>query len=205
LWQELGGFEAWAGEKDSFLMPANIEKIRGPSANLEELVEKSQFLQSEGLLNAFEEMRRQAPRCSMALNWCFNEPSLRAANLSVVSWPHEPKPALAAMTAAFRPILSSARIEKIDWKAGKEFECELWLLNDSGTAAPAVRVVAELETSAGTVPLLGWDSPAGVARRNIRGPTARGIIPAAATGLATLRLRVPGHPEWDSTYRLILR
>ena len=205
VWQELGGFDSWAGEKDSFLMPMVIEKFRGASTTLEELVEKSQMLQAEGLLNAFEEMRRQAPRCSMALNWCFNEPSLRVANLSLVAWPHEPKPALAAVAAAFRPILSSARIDKIDWQAGQPFECELWLLNDSGTAAPAVRVVAELETSAGTVPLLGWDTPAGVARKNLRGPTARGILPAGATGLATLRLRVPGHADWDSSYRLIVR
>ena len=108
-----------------------LEHYFGSTNNLSELVERSDILQSEGYKAAFEEMRRQAPRCSAALNWCLNEPWMTAANCSIIRYPAIPKPGYFAVKEALRPVLFSARIPKFDWQSGERFTAEIWLLNDS--------------------------------------------------------------------------
>ena len=61
------------------------------------LVANGQLLQCEGYKAIYEEARRQKPYCSMALNWCFNEPWPTAANNSIINWPNIPKPAFYAV------------------------------------------------------------------------------------------------------------
>ena len=103
--------------------------------SLEALVRQTQWLQAEGYKAIYEEARRQKPYCSMALNWCYNEPWPTAANNSLVSYPAVPKKALHAVAESCRDVCLSLCIPRFDWKAGDEMALEPWVLND----APALR------------------------------------------------------------------
>lgn len=199
-WQTHFGFDAWAGDKDSWLMPAIIEKYLGAPTDLEDLVRKSQLLQSVGYKAIFEEARRQKPRAAMALNWVFNEPWPCAANNSLVAWPAEPKPALTAVAASLRPVLASARVPRFDWRKGDMFEAELWVLNDSPAPIPAGRMEAILKIGTREWKVATWDFVETPANQNRRGPTGRVLLDAIETAGMTLLLRIPGHPDWDSEY-----
>ena len=93
-------------------------------------------LQCVGYQLSFEEMRRQWPHCSAALNWCCNEPWNTAANCSIIAYPNTPKPAYEFIRSALRPALFSARIPHFVWKAGERFTAGIRLLNDSPAPAP---------------------------------------------------------------------
>ncbi len=111
-WETHHGLGAWEMDPGTWLCQASIEHYFGPTQTLEQLVARGQLMQAEGYKLIFEEARRQQPVCSMALNWCFNEPWPSAANNNLVSWPHRPKPAYYAVQAACRPVLASARVAK---------------------------------------------------------------------------------------------
>ena len=111
-----------------------LEKYFGKATCIEDLVYQSNWLQCEGYKNAFEEMRRQWPRCSGAINWVYNEPWYTAANNSVLVYPETPKPSYNAIKSALRSVIFSARILKFDWKENEKFKAEIWLLNDSNNA-----------------------------------------------------------------------
>ena len=129
-WESHHGFKAWGGHPQSWLMVDMIEEFFGKSKDLETMVVNGQILQSEGYKAIFEGARRQKPYCSMALNWCFNEPWPTAANNSLINWPDLPKPAFYAVKDACRPFLASAEITGLVWSAGDEFSTDIWLLND---------------------------------------------------------------------------
>ncbi len=200
-WETHHAVAAW--EPNSHLLLDVIEDYFGPCATLEQLVERGQLLQAEGLKCLFEEARRQWPQASMALNWCFNEPWPTAANMSIVGWPAEPKPAYYAVAGSLRPALASARLAKYRWRAGDLFAPELWLLNDSPYPLPAGRIEASIELDGEETFLLAWDYPALPANTNLAGPIIRHLLPAAAAHRMVLRLRVVDHPEMDSAYILV--
>ncbi|HZG75028.1 MAG TPA: glycoside hydrolase family 2 TIM barrel-domain containing protein, partial [Paenibacillus sp.] len=203
-WESHHAFNAWVGE--TWLMPSLIEDYFGPSETLEQLVERGQLLQSEGYKAIYEEARRQKPRCSMALNWCYNEPWPTAANNSLLMWPAEPKPAYFAVQASCRPILASARIPTFVWKEGDWFEPELWLLNDSPNGIPSGRVEAYLTIADGErLFLLAWDFEDVAPNENRRGPTARFRMPETANERMKLELVVVDRPDWNSNYTLLAK
>jgi beta-mannosidase len=195
---------ATAWQATSHLYPQIIEHYFGPSPDLETLVARGQLLQCEGHKGLYEEARRQQPRASMALAWCFNEPWPTAANLSLVSWPARPKPGLAAVAASCRPALASARVAKFSWKPGEVFAAELWILNDAPAPVPAGDLVARLVFGDRELPLLVWPFAGVSAQTNLRGPCAQVVLPAAPAGLFRLELRVRGRPELDSEYQFML-
>ncbi|NJK96849.1 MAG: hypothetical protein HC905_19760 [Bacteroidales bacterium] len=90
-WESHHAFKAWVG--NTWLMEDMLADYFGQAVNLETLVQQGQLMQSEGYKAIYEEARRQKPYCSMALNWCFNEPWPTAANNSIVNYPALPKPA----------------------------------------------------------------------------------------------------------------
>ncbi len=182
-----------------------LERYFGPIDSVERLVELSHWMQGEGLRGVFEEARRQKPRASMALNWCFVEPWPAAANLSLVCWPAEPKASLAAVAAACRPVVASARIARFQWAPGEAFEPELWLLNDRAEALPSLVVEAVLEAGERRIPLLTWQSPAAAADTNVRGPRAHLVLPDLGVARFALRVSVAGRPELESCYTLSFR
>ena len=99
-----------------------LERYFGKPTCIEDMIEQSNWLQTEGYRASFEEMRRQWPRCSAAINWVYNEPWYTAANNSVLVYPATPKPAYYAIQSALRPVIFSARFSKLDWKEGEKFK-----------------------------------------------------------------------------------
>ncbi len=205
-WETHHGLGAWPPHPTSWLCLDILRHYFGEAPDLEALVAQGQWLQAEGYKVLFEEARRQKPVCALALNWCYNEPWPCAANNSIINWPAEPKPAFHAVAAACRPVMASARIPRFVWRAGEEFEAELWLLNDAFGGLPAGRLDAVLTVGKTEVSLAGWDHPAAEPNRNLRGPAVRARLPdAGAADRFTLHLRVAGHPERDSTYTMPLQ
>lgn len=198
VWEEHHAFNAWCG--NSWLTQETIDSLLGPSKSIEELVEKGQLLQAEGFKGLFEEARRQKPTCSMALNWCFNEPWPTAANNSLVCWPASPKPALAAVRDALRPVLVSARIPRFDWRASDDLCIELWVLNDSPDSVPGGRVQVFLNGAN----LAGWEFVGAPPFENLAGPPLRLSLKDVEPGRFRLSLEVQGRPEMSSSYVLSL-
>lgn len=212
-WETHHAFGAWDQAADSWLMLEIIESYFGKTPDLQTLVAQSQWLASEGFKCLFEEARRQKPHCSMALNWCFNEPWPTAANNSLIEWPCRPKPALRGVADACRPTLASAQIEKFSWQPGEEFSCKIYLLNDSPDPIPAGTIecflsIGETSLCVGTAPF-----PKLPPNTNWQGLTLSAPIPPsdAPTSNApnapmplTLSLRISDHPNWNSSYQLLL-
>jgi beta-mannosidase len=203
-WESHHAFGAWQG--DTWLMKDLLESYFGPAKNLETLVDQSQWLQCEGYKCIFEEARRQKPVCSMALNWCYNEPWITAANNSLISYPNQPKPAFHAVAKACRPFLASARIPKFSWIEGEAFTAQIFILNDRYENIPSEGVVrVKLKTGEREVELLRWRFAAADANRNIEGPTAKGVVPEGNSNRFELVVEVEGRDEYSSTYLLHCR
>ena len=204
-WETHHGLGAWEAETTAWLCTTTLEHYFGPSASLEEMVARSSWLQSEGYRSIFEEARRQQPRCSMALNWCFNEPWPSAANNSIINWPARPKPAYSSVKAACRPVLASARVPHFQWRAGELFTAELWILNDTPSVQPAGELRAELVVAGRRHLLRDWAFPALAAQGNLAGPRVQMAIPAGIEEDFFLVLTVMPNESWSSSYRLSLR
>ena len=158
---------------------------------------QSNWLQCEGYRTIFEEARRQWPRCSMAINWCFNEPWNTAGNNSIIEYPTKAKPCYEYVKNALRPALFSAKLSKFSWNNGDTFEAELWLLNDAPISVSGeVKVSLSLDDT--TYELISWNAKT-AANRNVQGPTVRMVLPEACSGKLTLTLEAG---ELSSTYTL---
>lgn len=199
-WETHHAFGAWLGST-WFEIPL-IEEYFGKSDDLDTLVARGQWLQSEGYKCIFEESRRQKPACSMALNWCYNEPWPSAANNSLINWPAKPKRAYHAVAASCRPTLASARIAHFRWREGELFAPELWLLHDAPRPLPAGTLRATLLAGDESILLLNWDFPELPANTNLAGPTVRLLLPSFDSDRITLKLEVLGKPELTSEYVL---
>jgi beta-mannosidase len=178
---------------------------QGDSNNIEELIERGQFLQSEGLKAIYEGARRQKPYCSMALNWCFNEPWPAAANNSIISWPDIPKPGYYAVSEACRPFMISAEMEKFIWKRGEEFKARIWVLNDSPSESGPLKVNVILQTGDQEIDIYSWDVERVDANQNLIGPEFKYILPTGNYRQFKLLLNCKEHPEFSSSYTLILQ
>lgn len=200
-WESHHAYNAWVG--DTWLMQGMIEDYFGKSENLDELVTNGQLIQCEGYKAIYEEARRQKPYCSMALNWCFNEPWPTAANNSLLNWPNIPKPAFYAVSDACRPVLASARNQKFKWKEGEEFTAGIWILNDRWENLEPGLVHVKLVAGDHELLLASWEyGPAGP-NSNLEGPVVRGILPSWDTDRFTLELTVEGYPEYNSSYTFL--
>ncbi len=204
-WEAHHAFKAWA-PADSWLFLSTLEHYFGPSDDLETLCARGQWLQCEGYRFIYEEARRQKMHCSMALNWCYNEPWPTAANNSLVNWPAKARPAYEAVKDACRLVLASAAVTKFSWRPGESFATQLWMLNDAPTAQPGGTVRAVLELAGQRREVGQWRFDALPANTNAAGPEVRFELPADAADEAfTLHLEVSGRPECNSAYRLRMR
>ncbi len=185
---------------DSWLMHATIDSFFGTSQNLDELVAHGQILQSIGLQHIFEESRRQWPACSMAMNWCFNEPWPSAANNSLLSWPHEEKPALQAVAQACRASLLSARVRKLKWTTGEQFMCECFAINHSAETTDFGLVDLVLCIGAKEIPLLSWQAGALQAGTNKIGPHGSVCLPPDTPKQFTLHIRSACNSDYNNSY-----
>ena len=202
-WETHKGYGSWnqAGE-DSWLCMYAMDQIFGKQSCMEDYVDKSNWLQCEGLKCIFEEARRQKPHCSMALNWCFNEPWNNVAGPVIVAYPCRPKPAYYAVKEALRSVMPSAGIPYFRWESGSLFHAELWLLNDSTEAASA-KVDVYLEVKGQKQKLITWETGCVPAGENKRGHVIQALLPETDTQeeiLLTLESEVG-----SSSYRLLLQ
>ncbi|MDQ8205113.1 hypothetical protein [Pelagicoccus sp. SDUM812003] len=205
VWKLRHGFGAWEGDPESWLCVSTIEYYFGRSESIEELVEWAQLLQSEGYKALFEEARRQKPYCSMAINWCFNEPWPAVANNSIIAWPCDPKPSYRAVKQSCRPTLASARVKKFSWSQGEMFEAELWMLNDALHSIKGDRIEAYLQLDDEETFVLGWYFDSLEADENRMGPVLRFKIPEMLSQSFRLVLRVEARPDWNSEYTFCYR
>lgn len=199
-WESHHAFGAWEG--DTWLMKDLLYEYFGEQKNLESLVEVGQWLQSEGYKCIFEEARRQKPYCSMAMNWCYNEPWPTAANNSLINYPCKPKPAYKAVKASCRPVLASARIPKFRWNEGEEFSFDLFILNDSYKEFPKGKINIILSSGNQKIET-NWEYPPVEQNKNLKGPAVHYELPYFNADRLTLSLFVEDHPEWNSQYTLI--
>lgn len=186
-WESHHALGAWDVETDTWLCTAVLERYFGSAETLEELCRQSQWLQCEGYKAIFEEARRQAPYCSMALNWCYNEPWKTAANNSIVSYPAIPKKAYYAVRDALRPVMPSARLYQFAYCGGETFAAELWLLNDSESAVSDM-VSAYIEIDGRRIHVMDWFADKVEARTNRRGSELRIVLPECSAEEFTLIL-----------------
>ena len=201
-WVYHHAFGAW--QDNSWACTDVIRDYFGESASLAEEVDRSQLLQSIGYKAAFEEARRQWRHCSMAINWCFNEPWITAANNSIMTYPLVKKPAYYAVRESLRPVIASAKFAKLRYDAGEELEFELWLINDSGEIVRDT-VTACLSLGGKEYELLTWDSGETAAYSVRRGATVRFVLPGyAESGVMTVKLKTASGSA-DSEYALLYR
>ena len=201
IWEFHHAFNVW-GEEAHLHLPV-LEKYFGKIDSLEELVKYSQLLQSEGVKFIYEEARRQKPFCSMAINWCYQEPWPSAANNSLISWPNEIKPVYYQVANACRPVLASIRVPKFEWKEGEDFTCDLFLLNDTYDKLGNEKVKVFMQYDGVEKELMTWDCPGADGFENIQGPSVKATIPRMKTNLFSIQVRVEGKPQYNSTYILL--
>jgi len=133
-WLDHHAFEAW--EKSNWMCLDILEDYFGKAETIEELQANSCWLSCEGYKAIFEEARRQKPRCSMAINWCYQEPWMTAANNSLIAYPNIVKPAYYAVKDACRPKLFSLRIEKFRHTVGEPVIVTPYVINDTAEGVP---------------------------------------------------------------------
>ncbi len=196
-WVNHHGFDA-LGESRWICM-SDLEKYFGKADSLEKFVANSEWLQCEGYKSIFEEARRQAPYCSMAINWCYQEPWITAAGNSLIAYPMVKKNSYYAVKQSLRPILASARIPKFSWSAGETFSAQLWLLNDT-TDTKDVEITATLTIGNETLATLCWKT--GEVNGNKLGPTLNAVLPDVQH-LSELKLTISASDSsLDSEYRI---
>jgi beta-mannosidase len=201
-WESHHAYKAWVG--NTWLMQDMIEDYFGKSASLEELVAHGQLIQGEGYKYIFEEARRQKPYCSMAINWCYNEPWPTAANNSLVSWPNITKPGFYQVRNACRPVLASATIEKFVWKPGESFVTQVWMLNDSPQNIDKGKVTISIVRDTERLVLGSWEYNEINKGENMKGKEFTIKMPDWTPGQFKLRLDVEDRPEFNSEYILLI-
>lgn len=188
-------YQGWAGFD-------SLDLLFGNQSTMEDYIEKSNLIQCVSLNFIFEECRRQKPRCSMALNWCYNEPWVTAAGSSIIAYPSKRKPAYYAVLDALRPVLPSARIEHFTYHPGDTLKAELWLLNDTyECVSDTVDVYVTIDGEKRHI--MTWETGTTKPNANIKGHTVCVDIPNTKTQLVTLTLE--GHKYGTSSYTVLLR
>jgi beta-mannosidase len=202
-WSDHHAFHSWIPE--AWLMLNTLERYFGPTDNLDQLIERGQFLQAEGLRFIYEEARRQKPYCSMALNWCFNDVWPSAANNSIIEYPNEPKPGFYAVAQACRPAFVSAQLTKFQWEETEVFSAGIWLLCDVYKSLGAGVAVVHLEQGERREEICRWHFEHDEPNRNLVGPVARTTLQGWKPGRIKLNVKIEGSPELDSEYTFLYK
>ena len=177
IWRLHHAFGAFGEEK--WLCLDIIEKYFGKQSKLDNIARYSAWLQCEGYKALFEEARRQKPICSMALNWCFNEPWKTAANNSLISYPSKPKTAYYSVKNSLSPVVASAKLKKFSYIGGEKFTAELWLLNDTDESVKD-EIYAYIVIGGDKIHLTDWKTPTSKPGGNIKGVEISVALPLAA-------------------------
>lgn len=188
-WEVHHGYNSWdAAGKDSWLCFELIDMVFGKQKTLQEYIDCSIIMQCEGLKCIFEEARRQKPSCSIALNWCLNEPWITVAGQSIITYPTRPKKAYYDVKNSLKSVLPSARIEKFEYHCGELLRAELFLLSDSvDEAEDNIEVYIEIDGK--TELITSWYSGITPPNTNKRGIIIQYELPDTDTQLFKLILK----------------
>lgn len=203
VWVSHHAFDAWT--KSSWLRIPEIIYYFGGYSSVDDLMEKSLTIQSVCYKSMFEEMRKQAPHCSMAINWDFNEPWPCAAGNSLVNWPAEPKPALESVKAALRPQLASIRTGRNRYFAGETINGEIWLLNDSDKNIAPTQITVYIELDGTKTEISTLSTHELTPRSNSVIGSFSYKLPNSKKSTFRILLEVKDAHELDSEYTLMLR
>ena len=199
VWTTHHAKDAWTYQ-DAWLRISDINRFYGGDLNFEETLDAGLELQAEGYKHLFEEPRRQWPRCSMALNWCYNEPWPTAANNNLISWGHIPKPAYYAVRDSLRPQMCSLRFEKLLWTPGETVCMDVFVLNDAPESMGECRVEVFVDDGTGEI-CLGELLLDGIeALSNHCAGQITFPFPQQASGLFRFSVRCPENAAMDSSY-----
>ena len=186
-WRAHHGFGAWIA--DTWVSHSVLDRYFGEDSTLEARIAHSNWLQSMGYKAIFEEARRQWGTCSMAINWCFNEPWLTAAGNSIISYPAKPKPAYFAIKKSLENAIPSARVSKFEWFGSETFSAEIWYLNDNQNSEDDVVEISVI-IDGNEQPLLEWRTGEVEAGKNKLGPVVNFKLPkTSASNKLTLKLK----------------
>jgi beta-mannosidase len=197
-------FYAWGGS-EPWLCRDILEYYFGQPENLEQLVEGSKWLQREGYKAVFEEARRQKPFCSMAINWCYNEPWKTAANNSIICYPDIPKAGYYAIAESCRDLLASAKIPKFLWYGDELFTMELWMLNDGPKGYPNFTLQVYIEIGVEKVLVSEWRTGSITANQNKKGPGINYRLPDTDAQSINISIRCLENDAYSSYYKLKYR
>lgn len=204
-WEDHHAFRAWDANDETWLCRDIITEYMEPAETIEELIVQSQLLQSEGYKAVYETARRQKPYCSMVLNWCFNEPWPTAANNSLIAYPSVPKPALAAVREACRPLCVSAVIHKFVWFEREQFTTDLWFLNDTVEQLSGLSIIVSLHAADEEIRISEWQVPEVKPNQHVAGPTITFKLPLWHVPLFKLILEVRENAAFNAAYTLMYR
>ncbi len=200
-WVAHHGFRAWTD--DCWARPGEIEYYFGGYTDVDDFMRKSLLVQAISYKSLFEEMRRQWPHCSMAVNWDFNEPWPCVAGNSLINWPCEIKPAYYAVKDALRPTLASIRTKKNRFLTGERATAELFMLNDAGEDLPALKVSAYIVKGDERKLLATYVTEPTAPRSNKKFAEFEFSVTDELDQVFNLTLEVEGHPEMSSHYQFI--
>lgn len=201
VWVAHHAFSAWTS--DCWARPGEIDYYFGGYSDVDDFMRKSLLVQAISYKSLFEEMRRQWPHCSMAINWDFNEPWPCAAGNSLINWPCEPKPAYYAVKDALRPTLASIRTRKNRFLTGETVQAELFILNDSPDALSDLAVNAYVIKGGKKELIASGVCNSCAPRSNVRFADLELKIDESLDTVFELILEVEGHPEMNSNYKFI--
>ena len=199
-WKTHHAFDSWC-TWDTWICIDTLEKYFGKMTSLEDIVKYSNWLQCEGYKAIFEEARRQKPYCSMAINWCYNEPWKTAANNALLCYPALPKPAYYAVKNSLQNAVPSARLKKFSYKSGEVFSAELWLLNDGSTSIENEEITATVQIGGRVTEVLKWRIDSCNANENLQGHVVQFVLPKIK-GVESFRLTLTSKSHGTNSYDL---
>ena len=200
-WLTHHAFKAW--DESTWIGIPEIHYFFGGFTDTSDLVEKSIYLQDLCYKTTFEEMRRQAPLCSMVINWDFNEPWPCAAGNSLVNWPAEPKSCLKSVKEALRPTLLSLEMPRNRYLTGETLDITAWLLNDCDDAAPGCTADVFLITNGEKKKLQSVSFEQTGARSNLKGESLSIVIDESIPERFSIAIECKEDPGISSVYNLV--
>lgn len=201
--EPIGEGKVWLAHHSRWFNPGFIIRLSGCKNDIKTIINCGAELQAVMYGALFEEMRRQQPYCSMALNWCYNEPWPTAAGNGLVNYPYHRKPAYYAVKNALRDKKLSLAFDKISWKRDELFVAEIWILNDSTETIPAGEARIYLVDGEENILLERWEYGEVPCEKNLKGKTVSFRIPEGAKERFEISLVADNECLCDS-YRLFV-
>jgi len=124
----------WLHRGSFWIQWDQLSRLFGPWSREREALrayaQASRYLQMESLRYMAEATRRREPEASGFVVWMGNEPFANNANTSLLEYDGVPKPAYYAVKKAFGALHVTAKYDKIAWRSGERFGCELFVMDE---------------------------------------------------------------------------